>query len=274
MKGDNRPLALNAWGNNENSFSAARAAIDHAIDPETDDYYARHPYLTNFIANALEQRITAQSNANSAQYSMIAADVPPGETEFIEGHRSHAELVGYLLRHDPLESIEIARRTHPRTWDTGTEVDAPVRANLDDYAGIGTEKFKSPPVYRVKNLNVVDSTNNDRYFVQIDRKRTIRHHFGGLVLTVVRNSLVIHDNDMEARLPNELRQYISDERNRAVSDGKFNYDQHYDMLEEYVEPHILNRNEGDKPGWVIPILTTYYSVKLSAIKEPRLREIQ
>lgn len=274
MRGDNRPLALNAWGSNENSFSAARAAIDTAIDPVTDEFYARNPYLTNFIVNALEQRITAQSNANSIQFHKIADDVSRSQIDYVEGNRSHAELVGYLLRHDALESIEIARRTHPREWNTGAEVDLPVRSDLDHDIRIHTEKFKSPPVYRLKNLNVVDTSDDDRYFVQIDRKRTIRHHFGGTVLTIVRNSLVLHDGDSESRLPDELRQYIKDERMKAVSDRLFDYDQHYYVLQELIEPHVLNRNDGDKPGWVVPILTTYYSVKLAAVKEPRLKEIQ
>lgn len=277
MKGDNHPLALNAWGANENSFSAARAAIDAAVDldaDEVDEFYVRYPYLTNFIVNALEQRITAQSNANSAQYHKIVEDVPSSETEFVEGDRSPSELVGYLLRHDALESIEIARRTHPRVWNTGSEVDSPVRGDLDGNAKIGTEKFKSPPIYRMKNLNIVDNSNTDQYFVQIDRKRTIRHHFGGTVLTIVRNSLVIHNSDKDAPLPQELRQHVSEERQRAISERKFDYDRHYDVLENYLEPHILARNEGDKPNWMVPILTTYYSVKIDAIKEERLKEIQ
>lgn len=185
--------------------------------------------------------------------------------------RSPAELVSFLLWERDLESIEIGRRTHPLAWDTQEEVDFPIRSSLDQEPFLITQRAKSPPIYRIKDLNAVDTS--DQSFMQIDRKRTVRRHFGGRVLTIVRNSVVLHNSDPSDRLPDEIQKLIKEERQELRSNPKYDYDRRSDELEQLLEPHMANRSSDDKPAWIVPLLTTYYSVKIDAVKSNRLKEI-
>ena len=59
-----------------------------------------------------------------------------------------------------------------------------------------------------------------------------------------------------------------------MSDPAYDYDQHSDELRGHLESHIAAHEQGEKPAWIVPILTTYYSVKFDAVKAERLKEIE
>lgn len=272
MEGGNSPLALNAWDiHGPNSYMAALQVVDTVIDTEKNEFYRDNHQLANYIANALHARIVSQSDANNKQYQGIAHKVGEDDSEYIRGNKSPSELLGYLMWHDELESIEIGRRTMPRVWNTKPLVDGPIRSDLDEAKVLATKKRKSPALYRTKNLNLNDESG--KYFVQIDRKRVVRQHFGGRILTVVRNSIVLHNGDKADPLPRDVRLLIQGERQRAKNERDYDYDEHRNELGEYMEPYVLTRNDGEKPGWMIPILTTYYAVKEEALKADRLKEV-
>ncbi len=251
---------------------AALQVVDAIVDPEKEDFYRDNPHLANYIINALHARIVSQSDANNIQYQGIYHKVDDDDFDYIRGNKPPSELVGYLMWHDELESIEIGRRTMPRVWNTKPFVDGPIRSDLDNAKVLATKKRKSPALYRTKNLNLNDESG--KYFVQIDRKRVVRQHFGGRVLTVVRNSIVLHNSNTESPLPRDVRLLIQGERERAKNDRDYDYDEHRNELGEYLEPYVLTRNDGEKPAWMIPILTTYYAVKEEALKADRLKEVQ
>lgn len=269
MEGNNRPLALNSWADmcGPNSYIAALGAIEEVMGHDKDDLLKDHPVLAEFIKKALYHRIGKQSEQNYEQYERVKPWLTERHIDYIQGKKSPSELVLFLHATEPLQSIEVARRTH-LAWNMYDEVDHPVRGDLDDNPILYTQAIKSEPLYRIKNLNVADHT--DQYYVQIDRKRTIRQHFGGKVLTIVRNSLVLHDID--GSMPSEVRQHIREEREDArgraeYGDGRdYDYDKHSQVLLEHLEEHILNRRTDEPLSWATPILTTYYSARRNAVK--------
>lgn len=268
METKNSPLALNSWADmtGPNSYGAALRAIYEVLD-QNGDTLREHPALADFIEKALYNRVTSQSQANYEQFSLVESNLTEGLKDYVQGKKSPAELVLFLHVTDKLQSIETARRTH-LDWNVYPDVDRPVRSDLDDNPILYTQAIKSEPLYRIKNLNVVNRSDN--YFVQIDRKRTIRQHFGGNVLTVVRNSLVLHNRD--GSMPREIREYIRGERSDAMDRsnhrdlGDYDYDKHSEVLHAHLEEHILNRKTSEKPTWAMPILTTYYAARREAMK--------
>lgn len=243
-------------------------AVAATVDPEKDTYYKNNPDIARFILGALSARLVSQSDANYTQYRRIFHKVPADEADYIEGNKSPAELTGYLMWHDELESIEIARRTMPRVWNTKPFIDGPVRADLDDAKALGTKKRKSPALYRIKDLDLYG--NPDNLFMQVDRKRVVRQHFGGRVLTIVRNSIILQNTE---ELAPEIYEIMTQERRRAKENPDYDYDEHQDELGALLEPFVLTRNDSEKPSWMMPILTTYYAAKEEAVKAERLKEI-
>jgi hypothetical protein len=262
----NSPLALNSWVDiyGPNSYGAAIDAVKEVFDPAKDAFLGDNPALTAFMTNALYDRIAQQSQENYGQYLRIEPRLTDDHTEFTQGNKSPAELTLFLFVTQNLQSIETARRTR-RQWNVYDEVDHPVRSDLDANPLLYTKAIKSAPLYRIKNLNVADRA--DQYYVQIDRKRTIRQHFGGRVLTIARNSLVLHNTDKS--LPRDIRILITDEREKARS-GNYDYDEHSDVLHDHLEEHMLHHHDDVGPSWATPIQTSYYAAKRQYIKAEQL----
>lgn len=118
--------------------------------------------------------------------------------------------------------------------------------------------------------------NSDQHFVLVDRKRTVRQHFGGSVLTIVRNSIILHDHD--ADMPSEVRDIVLSEREdarrkRKKNEPEYGYNTHIPALYDHLEEHLARRDTNSKPDWIIPILTTYYAVREDKVKEPILKQL-
>lgn len=272
MEGKNRPLALNPWDmKGLNSYVAALSAVDEILDPEVDVDLRDRPELLEFMKNSLYERIASQSQENHRQYQHVLPILTEAHDKYIQGAKSPSELTLFLYVTDRLESIETARRTS-RHWNMYTEVDRPVRDDLDSHALLYTTSLKSEPLYRVKNLNI--NNVNDEHFVQIDRKRTVRQHFGGAVLTIVRNSLVLHDT--HGSMPNEIRRFIDEQRETALDQSRretgtdYDYDMHSDLLRDHLEEHVTHRSSNIQPSWATPISTGYYAAKREFVKTKQL----
>lgn len=279
MEGNNRPLALNSWvdATGENSYIAAINAVNDALDPEHSVFLQEHPELLNFMKNSLYDRIASQSQENYTQYGLVAPLLNEKHIDFIRGDKSPDELTLFLFVTSRLQSIETARRTS-RKWNMYNEIDRPVRDSLDQNPFLHTENLKSAPLYRIKNLNIVDRTNGndspDSFFVQVDRKRTVRQHFGGKVLTIVRNSYVLHD--INKAMPEDVRQLIRDQREMALDpslreiEQDYDYDQHLELLKNYLEPAVTQRSTSEQPTWAAPIATGYYAARRKYVKTMQL----
>jgi hypothetical protein len=265
----NSPLALDAWERGTNSYYAAEAVVNHAMTREKDFPYSHDASLTNFIARALHGRLVAQAIANSEQYSSIAPTISKKQKAYVRATKEPDQLMRFLQDTKGLKSIETQRRTHLGNWDTRQAIDAPFRQHLDESPELDTEHRKSKILYRIKDLNMMDES--EQHFVQVDRKRTVRQHFGGSILTVVRNSFVLHD--VGDHMPEEIVSLIDKERDTAVESGSnYNYDDHTHGLVNALEPHITNHDLSEKPKWIVPLLTTYYAVKREAVKADELKD--
>lgn len=271
MEGNNHPLSLNAW----HTFVDAIDAMRDAVRPEENPVFRGNSDLAQFTIYALRGALASQAEANHTQYLSIVDSLTDDEADYVQGSKSPSELVGYLMWHNELESIEISRRTIPGIWNTKQLVDGPVRADLDDARVLGTKKRKSQAAYRIKTFNFTDQL--DRTFVMVDRKRVVRQHFGGQVLTIVRNSIIIHDafEDEKSKLPENIKNFLDQERSAAgdAKKGDYNYNKHHDELVGFLEPIISNTKESSKPAWAIPAQTTYYAAKKDVVTDERLKEI-
>lgn len=259
MEGNNRPLALNSWVDmsGSNSYAAAIEAVGAVFESERDPQTGYHSRLTSFIIAALCDRIASQSTENYEQYRAVVPYLTAADKEYVQGNKRPAELVAFLESVRELPSIEVARRTlHLSAGSAQEIIDAPVLADLDAAAPIRTTVHESAPLYRIKNLHLSDAS--EQQYIQVDRKQTVREHFGGTVLTIVRNSLVLHNDDKN--LPETLQVVIKDEREKARTMRRYNYDQHFEELGGHIEPHLA-ASAKEKPTWLKHVLTTYYSAR-------------
>lgn len=259
MEGNNRPLALNSWVDvsGPNSYTAAIEAVDTVFASDRDAVSGHYPSLTRFITTALYDRIASQSTENYWQFYAVRGQLAWTHEDYIYGNGRPSELVNFLESVPNLTSIEIARRTlHPSMGNPRNIIDTPVLSGLDDEEALQTMVHESAPLYRIKNLNLLDTT--DQHYIQVDRKQTVRQHFGGHILTIVRNSLVVHDD--AKNLPEPLRIMIDDEREKARAVRRYDYDQHFDDLHSHIEPFIT-ATDAQAPSWLQHVLTTYYAVK-------------
>jgi hypothetical protein len=159
------------------------------------------------------------------------------------------ELVSFLYDNPELGSIEIARKTHVMQWAVRDVIDRPVRRRLDNTENeLNTKKTYERAIYKAKQF--------DKAGIAVERKRTIYTHFGGSVLTKIRNNLVI--DALDETLPQEIRDKIESDRD-LVSKGKYDFNQHCEYLYETIEEHMRNREVAEKPTYVKPLQTTYYS---------------
>jgi hypothetical protein len=271
MEGNNLPLALNPWADPSapNSYLAAREAVDMVFNPERDAFLRAHPELAEFTRGALYGIIMEQSERNFEQFEHVRPILTKNHDDYVKGRLGPADLTLFLHATVPLNSIETARRTE-KEWNTYHAVDGPVRHDLDEHPLLYTKAIKSEPVYHIKNLNLMGVA--DQQSILVNRKRTVRQHFGGEVLTIVRNSFVLHNRDDE-ELPRDIRVLIHEEREKARHDGNYKYRVHFDTLRDHMENYIINRSHGDKPGWMMPLMTTYYAARRRAISTKQLLHI-
>ncbi len=270
MEGNNRPLALNSWVDmsGPNSYLAAIEAVDAAFAAERDPDTGKHAPLTSFIISALCDRIASQSMENYEQYSTVRSHLTEQDKDYIQGNKRPSELVAFLESIPDLSSIEIARRTLHSSTDTAHNViDTPVLADLDGAEELATTAHRSRPLYRIKNLNPADAV--DQHYIQVDRKQVVRQHFGSHVLTIVRNSLVLHNDNHS--LPHDIRKIIRDERERARTAKRYDYDRHFEDLSTHIEPVMDSASDKSMPSWLEHVLTTYYSVKSDYIVDENLK---
>lgn len=272
MEANNRPLALTSFIdiNGPNSNRAAFDAVDYMFDSESEHILKSNPPLTRFAKSALYGRIIDQSESNYSQYLRVEPHLTEAHRDYVQGNKSPDELTLFLYVTDALQSIETGRRTDVQ-WGRRPVIDRAVRRSLDANPLLYTQSIKSKPVYRIKNLNLTETT--DQYYVLVDRKRTVRQHFGGRVLTIVRHSFVLH-NDAEDAMPADIQRYISAQRNDARRVKDYDYNQHSELLRRSMEKHVTDKSLNTGLGWILPVMTTYYAVRREQMKANQLIEFE
>lgn len=252
---DIAPLALDAWGDGENGYNQLRSTAENEVSN------IENHTVSNFALGCLLGRIAHDANSNATHLDKFLSTLSMEQQRmFREKHASILagdaephDFVSFLYDNPGIVSAEIARRTHANVWNTRREIDNSVRTSLS-LLGEDTAKNKFDPRYKIRQF----SEDPDNLLVMIDRKRTVRTHFGGDVLTTLKNSLIVDTTD--ATIPSTLRRYLVDQKRHSVSNHEnFRYDDARSEIASALEPHMKDREIDGKPTWATPLVTTYYS---------------
>lgn len=269
---DNHPLALDTWGIiyetqrfeaqttdtlaiGVSSFDMARLTAERAveqIESETQRALARRALLAT---------VTEQASRNNK--GSLSRELLGKYRNEVNGDSDPASMVKMLHEYPIIGAIEIARNTHVGEWNVQQETDQPVRRSLDTVPD--TERVDSenkPPRYKIKLF--------DDDGAMVERKRVVRSHYDGKILTIIRNCMLIdyHSDEM----PSKLRKYMTSEHSASRKQADYDFTKESKKLKDELENYVTFREsyeESEKPEWVIPLLTTYYSVDLAEAARQR-----
>lgn len=168
------------------------------------------------------------------------------------GEAEPATMTSLLHSFPVLESVEIARLTHVDDWNVWKKIDDPVRRSLIESKDTDSEYLPDSPYYKIKMFHEDG--------LMVERKRPIIQSFGGSVITVIRNNLLVDYHD--PTIPAPVLEYGQSEYEKLQDRKSPEYDfkNESKFLHDSLEAHVQNRAAHEKPSWVTPLLTTYYSV--------------
>ncbi len=263
--GDHGPIALDSLRPGDHSYTNALKVIGERVEV-IEDLHQRQ-----LAHGALMSLVLRQAARNQGRFSATRTGLSDEEMlqhdEVIGGHAEASDYVKFLNQYPQQLAVEDARLIHPGDWDVRDSIDTPVRDSLAEAsAGLDTELSAEKSHYKIAQFS--DSLSEDiPLSIAVDRKRIVMSHFGGSILTVVRNSLLI-----DTRLaPESLREHIFEEQKarRQIEQerGTYDYDQHSAVIEGELEDYLRARNLDAKPEGVIPLMTTYYSALKSEIQK-------
>jgi hypothetical protein len=258
----------------EGALKITMTSFDEATRYAIDDVERtiHDPTIRIMAEQAILGTIGDQAMRNSDSYTrlMISQDSffdeqkIKREESIFDGSASPAEFVSFLHRNPELEAVETARLTHVGNWAVRNVIDAPVRRNLDASEEIESEPSDQLSKYKIKQFkHAYNGDGEIQRRILVERKRNVRTHFGGKVLTVVRNSLLV--NYDHPSIPDDVRAIImnADPQNNGEL-YEYDYNQECAYLREPLEDHITNKDVASKPDWALPLITTYYSVLAEA----------
>ena len=246
---DHGPIALDSRHPGNHSYANAIAITRERVQA-IKNHRKRELAHIALMALVARQGVRNQGNFSEVE-SLLSEEERQRYTSVVSGDAATPEYVRFLHNYPQQESIEIARLIHPGDWDVRAAIDDPVRQSLLDPASrLETEKCQNAaPHYKIIQFD------SNQPIVTIDRKRRgMMSHFGGAILTTIRNSLLV---DMD-HAPDVLTSYLLEEK-KMLTTQEYNYDQHVDLIGRMLEHHIRERNAAHKPRWAIPLMTTYYS---------------
>lgn len=263
---DIAPLALLSWSSESNNYLDLLSTIESECS-SIDDLALRE-----FSISCLRGKLAHDADANNGHLSSYLPRI--GSTleqdMFIDEHirdlggiNTPYGQVNFLHDHLGIESTEIARRTHVGSWDTYENIDQEVRSSLDQ-SGIDTKPDKDPVArYKIRQFSeeaeVIKLREESSLIVGVERKRKVRSHFGGRVVTVAKNFLAL-DTHPAYGMPEDLRVHLYNlDGIRRNTPKQFSYDANNRTVRTHLEPHIESFSKTDKPEWATPLVTTYYS---------------
>ncbi|RYF29315.1 MAG: hypothetical protein EOO17_01705 [Chloroflexi bacterium] len=266
---DHHPIAIDAWAPSRkivddkdgtrttlgpSSYLRAINVIEGSANRLQDNA------MYSLASRALMATIADQSDRNSHEY--ISSEIRERYATEIAGDSSPAAMIQMLHEHPAFGAVEIARKTHVAQWDTQSVIDTPVRDSID--SGVAqTRREKSDPKYKIKMF--------DENGVMVERKRIIRTHYNGEIMTIIRNCLLLDyaSADMPLRLKRKMR---AEHKTVADRDKDYDYSEESTALRDALEAYVGMRGTSidggmqDKPEWAIPLLTTYYSTRADKLK--------
>ena len=249
--GDHGPIAPDCWQPGPHSFHNASKVIGERVKAIKNERKREMADL------ALLGRLATHSSRNHGGFTRVQHTLDDTDRQkyqdVINGEADAPAYIRFLHAYPAQKSIEIARLIHPGDWDVRGAIDAPVRTSLaDPQHELDTQFLSRESHYKIVQFGDVFD------MATVERKRVSMSHFGGNVLTVVRNSVLIDTN----HAPEDLKTHILHEKEKAAKEN-YDYDQHSDEIRLALENHMRVRVANDKPRWAIPLMTTYYS----ALKE-------
>lgn len=267
---DYHPLALDTWNTRgtidddqttapgvtgESSYITGLKTIDEAVNVipcEVQRTLAQNALLATLADQA------ARNHQGNLPLSLVEE-----YGDAVAGHSDQAKMIAMLNDYPEIGSLEIARNTHIGVWNVQEKVDKPVRASLDTVPD--TIRIHEAPRYKIKLFHEDGA--------MVERKRTIRSHYGGKILTVVRNCLLV--DYYSPSIPDDLLGYMQEEQKKTLDRTKdYDYTQEskalFDALESYVafKAGQASANGLVKPEWALPLLTTYYSTNAELVNRP------
>lgn len=285
LENEFHPLSLDVWSIDQHGLSSYDLAREYAeFDADTS---IDNPVEREIAKGALWATIADQAVRNGdglsryvnniknyteledeSEYDNLVSKAYLRDEDYLKARVPPDELVDFLSKNPEIESIEIARRTHLAKWAVRDIIDAPVRRHLDANSSIDSQPTPDESsVYKLKQFCYDNNGDESASRARIERKRVIRQHCGGKVLTIVRNMLLVDYKN--PALPADVRDSIIDANPiHHDKDYMYDFDQECEYLHEPLEAHITNRDQDAKPKWVTPMLTTYYST----LREVRNRD--
>lgn len=252
-----QPLGLDAW-RRDGGYMASLEEIESQLD-RFDEIGKSH--CKNMGAVALRANLAHQAERNGRKPTLIPEDSPSYEGA-LTGQIMPSDMVRLLNEYPDLQSAELARLTHVGTWDTNDSIDDPVRTALLN-EDLETEPTGDSSYY---TINMLSRENPNE--VGIARKRVVYQHFGGRVLTVITNNLLIDLSDrgsLDRQFRLDLRAYVKDP-------NEFKYSDHHGFLRDNLETKLRNPDVSTKSNGLIPLSTIYYGTLTSARKNADVRE--
>ncbi len=218
------------------------------------------------VRRDLAERALLATIANQAwrnNEGNITDEMRDNYPDVIAGDAEPAEMVAMLHEYPGSGALELARTTHVGRWNVQNIIDLPVRRSLDTVPG--TKREASAPRYKIKMF--------DEDGAAVERKRVVRSHYNGQLLTVLRNTMLVDYHSPE--MPDELLDYMTNEHKMLLKKKTYDYNSETRTLHGFLEKYVSYRSgtqtnqeqidEPNKPDWVIPLLSTYYSADASLI---------
>lgn len=253
-----QPLGLDSWRANGGYFRA----LDE-IDAQLDHFEIidKH-YCKEMGAVALRSNLAHQAERNGHKH-MLVPETDERHDAAREGTIGPSDMVRLLAEYPDLRSAELARLTHVGEWDTNTLIDTPVRHELLDAEDLGTVSTEDASYY---TINALSSEHPNE--IGIGRKRVVYQHFGGEVLTVITNNLLVDLSDktsLDREFRKDLRAYVQAQKD-------FNYSDHHNFLRNSLESQLRNPDASTKASGIIPLSTIYYATLADARTKAAIRE--
>lgn len=249
-----RPLGLDSW--HHAGFMAAMQEIDKQAD--RFDMIGK-PLCKEMGMLALYANLTYQAYRNGRKDQTAPISDPILREDALRGDIMPCDMVNLLHDYPMIESAELARLTHVGNWDTNSLIDDPVR---EDLLQTSSEPSEQDSYY---TINILSSKHPHE--VGIGRKRVLFRHFGGEVLTIITNNLLVdlRDKSLPRDFRISLRDYVKDRK-------EFRYADHHKFLRTSLEDQLTNPNCDQKESGLIPLSTVYYATQASARVNASMRE--
>lgn len=168
------------------------------------------------------------------------------------------EAIHFFRQQPSIDSMEIARLTHVGDWATNDQIDSPVRRAILSDVELDSQRLGSDSYYKIRTFGHYEASPD---IAHIARKREIASHFGGSVLTIVVNNILIDLKDKQEDT-RALRIALHEEARQTR--GMFDRDARYGYLRDMLEDQVRTRSFDEKPSALIPLSTIYYVTRPEA----------